>query len=432
MGQPSPTRPLRKLGALFCYVAVLAIAAWQTYSVSGWLVLGLAPLLLLDRHVFRLFPWPEPVRLLPALILRIGFFVGGAVLFYQMGRGMVSANEAIYLGLVVSLALFLVELAMESSVRLSDWLAGSPPATSGFRFRNICAMLAVFPPLAFVSPLTVFHPVGLTPLYTPREMGLDFEDVRLRTPDGLELVGWLVPHKDARGTVIFGHGHGGCRQQSSLVLRQLHDLRLNVLTCDFRGLGQSSGHTATFGLRERRDLLAAENYVFERFPDQPIFLFGISYGAAVSLQALPEMKHIRAAWLEAGFSRLSDIARKKFAYVPDDFREPLIRTYSTIVWLDTGCWPTDANPIDHLDRIHIPILFCHGKQDDVVPFWQAQALYDTYRGPKSCYWLQEGGHANLQAMGGTDYWKRLEQFFDEQMAKPDLAAHALAPAANGD
>src|SRR5436190_24369348 len=114
MGQPLPTRPLPKLVAMLCYAAILVIVARASYSVSGWLVLGLAPVLLLDRHVFRLFAWPEPVRLVPALLLRVSFFGVGTVLFYQMGRGMVDLTEAIYLGLVVSLGLFLIELAMES------------------------------------------------------------------------------------------------------------------------------------------------------------------------------------------------------------------------------------------------------------------------------------------------------------------------------
>jgi alpha-beta hydrolase superfamily lysophospholipase len=420
MGQPLPTRRLRLLIALLCYAVILFIAARSTYSLSGWLVLGLAPALLLDRHVFRLLPWPEPVRLVPALLVRVTFFIGGAVVGYRMTWGMVAVTEAAYVGLVVSLALFLLELAMELAVCLCDRLAGTGPPKSAFRVRNICAMAAFVPVVVFLSPLSVFHPIGLTPQVTPKELGLDFENVRVRTADGLELVGWLVPHERPRGTVIFGHGHGGGRQQSVLVLRQLHDLGLNVLTCDFRGLGQSPGHTATFGLREKRDLMAAESYLLERFQGQPIFVLGISYGAGVALQALPEMKHVRAAWIESGFSRLSDIARKNFEYMPDDFREPLIRTYSTIVWLDTGCWPTEANPIDALGQIHIPILFCHGKDDDLIPFTQGQALYDRYGGPKSCYWLDGAGHDNVQPVGGEEYRRRLREFFEQQLTESSI------------
>jgi fermentation-respiration switch protein FrsA (DUF1100 family) len=292
-------------------------------------------------------------------------------------------------------------------------------------------MLSFLPPIAFLSPLTVFHPVGITPLQTPKEhLGLEFEEVRVPTADGLELVGWLVPHAQARGSVIFGHGHGPGRQHSALVMRQLHELGLNVLTCDFRGLGESPGHTATFGLREKHDLVAAESYLLERFPEQPIFVFGISYGAGVALQALPQMKHVRAAWIESCFSRLSDIARKKFDYVPREFREPLISTYSTIVWLDTGCWPTEANPIDHLGRIHIPILFCHGKDDDLIPFTQGQALYSSYSGPKSCYWLDGAGHYNTQPVGGREYDRRVRDFFEKHLIESSMALSANSAAAN--
>jgi alpha-beta hydrolase superfamily lysophospholipase len=248
--------------------------------------------------------------------------------------------------------------------------------------------------------------------------GLAYEDVRLPTADGLELAAWLIPHEEPRGSIIFCHGHGVNRQQSFLIMHWAHNMRLNLLAFDFRGLGESPGHTATFGLREAPDLLAAEAYLKGRFPEKPIFLFGISYGAGVALQALPQLHHVRAAWIESCFSRLSDAADNHFAAVDPRLRSGLIYVYSTLILIDCGCWPMNANPIDHLDKTRIPIFFCHGKEDELLPFAQGQALYDRYQGPKYCYWVDRAGHAILHAQAGEQYARRLSTFFEACLQEP--------------
>jgi len=35
---------------------------------------------------------------------------------------------------------------------------------------------------------------------TPRQVGLDFEDVSFSTRDGVRLNGWFIPHREARST----------------------------------------------------------------------------------------------------------------------------------------------------------------------------------------------------------------------------------------
>ncbi len=148
----------------------------------------------------------------------------------------------------------------------------------------------------------------------------------------------------------------------------------------------------------------------------------------MGLQALPRLKHVRAAWLECCWTRLSDIADNRFRDVSDGLRSRLILSYSALIWLDTGCWPMNANPIDHLDQVHIPLCFAHGKKDELIPFWQAETLFATYRGPKSCYWLDEGTHGNLPAEGGEAYLVRFRAFFEEQIRASTQPTESAQPA----
>jgi len=407
---PPPAR-IRTVAICCLYLVCLAVALAHTQSTAGWLVLGLAPVLWLDRHLFRLLPWAGTPRLALAILLRLAFALVAAGFLDRIGHGLVTRAEAAYVGLVFSMSLFLLEVALDLVIRL----AGRPtPADRPQRLcgRNLLVMLLVLAPVALLSPLSVFHPISLRPTRTPEQLGLAYEAVWLHTADGLDLAAWLVPHPRPRGSVLYCHGHGGNRQQVLGVLRQLHDLGLNVLCFDFRGHGDSPGHTAAFGLREAPDVQAAEAFLVERYPAQPLYLFGVSYGAAVGLQALPELRHVRAAWLESGFARLSDVAQQRFAAWPAGVRSALIHGYSGIIWLDSGCCPLHANPIDSLPRCTIPLYFCHGMLDRLIPFPQAQEMYDRYQGPKECYWVAHAGHGNVGgSAAAAEYQRRLTAFF---------------------
>jgi hypothetical protein len=222
------------------------------------------------------------------------------------------------------------------------------------------------PAIVFALPLFALHMPRTIPDRTPAALGLRFEEVCFETDDGLQLGGWLVPHECPRGSIIFCHGHGRNRGQALGFLRMLHNFRLNILAFDFRGHGDSPGHTETFGQREIHDLVAAEGYLRQRFPEQPILLVGISYGAAVALQALPQLPHVRAVWSEGCFSRLSSVVENKFSWLPSLLRRPVIASYKVLAWLDCGFWGSEINPIHRIENTHVPIYFCHGMEDELL------------------------------------------------------------------
>src|SRR5262249_26347806 len=155
-----------------------------------------------------------------------------------------------------------------------------------------------------------------------------FEEVRFRAPDGVQLAGWLVPHLQATGYLIFCHGHGRNRGHVVGLLPTLHELGLNVPAFDFRGHGGSPGHTATFGRREVQDLVAADAYLRERFPSKPLFVIGVSYGAAVTLQALPCLSDVAGVWVEGCFSRFENVVANWFGWLPVRCRDPLVSAYT--------------------------------------------------------------------------------------------------------
>jgi uncharacterized protein len=144
---------------------------------------------------------------------------------------------------------------------------------------------------------------------------------------------------------------------------------------------------------------------------------GVSLGAAVTLQTLPDLPEVRAVWVEGCFSRLENAVEHYFRGVPRPLRGRLVRFCEGLAWLDSGLWGPSVNPVEALRRVRIPICFCHGTVDELVPPGEGQALYAAYNGPKECFWAEGATHYNVRQRDREEYLRRLRDFFNHQLAE---------------
>jgi pimeloyl-ACP methyl ester carboxylesterase len=389
-----------------CYLAVMLAAWYVSHSVSGFLTTGVGLVLMLDRYVLRRLPWPVPIVWSRELLTRAGYFVVGAVAFALIRPGVVPWWEAAYRGAMLSLLAFLLEAVVLLLTR--------GPGAERWRWPLRIAVVAML--LVLAPAIAVLHPLHIVPKRTPASQGLAVEEVRFTTQDGVQLAAWLLPHEKAHGNVIFCHGHGRNRGQSAALLPTLHALGLNILAFDFRGHGDSEGHTCTFGRCEVHDLCAAVTYLERRCPGQPLFLVGVSLGGAVALQALPELPQVRGLWSEGAFSRFSHVEAEWFSWVPRCLRAPVAPFYERVGWLDCGFWSADISPHDALARVScVPIYFCHGVEDRLIPLSEGRDLYATYAGPKCHWWVAGASHYNVRQRNHDEYLRRLRVFLVTQL-----------------
>jgi pimeloyl-ACP methyl ester carboxylesterase len=171
-------------------------------------------------------------------------------------------------------------------------------------------------------------------------------------------------------------------------------------------------------LHEVDDLVAAAGYLRARFPDKPLFLVGISLGAAVSLQALPRLGDVRGVWSEGAFSRLDAVVENEFSVVPAALRKPLLCVYRCLGWLDCGFDVERINPVASLHGAEAAICFCHGQLDALVPPGQGIELYQSHAGPKSCWWVANACHYNVRQRNHLEYLARLRAFLSGLLARP--------------
>jgi fermentation-respiration switch protein FrsA (DUF1100 family) len=228
------------------------------------------------------------------------------------------------------------------------------------------------------------HPVGN---WQPK--GLNFEDVSFKADDGTRLHGWFCPCKDARAVLLYAHGNAGNLSFDARVLQFFQkELRLSVLTFDYRGYGKSEGTPTVEGVL--KDTRAARKILAERakVKETDMVLLGRSLGGAVVCQLAGESAP-RALILECSFSSLRDVAEHHYgdlaAIVPKDK-------------LDSAA---------KLAAYKGPLLQSHGDADKVIPLKLGKKLFEAAKGTKEFVQIAGGGHNDAYT---AQYRAKVEQF----------------------
>jgi len=232
---------------------------------------------------------------------------------------------------------------------------------------------------------------------TPLAIGLDYQELILRTKDGVDISAWYVPADDARGYLLFCHGNAGNISHRLDSIRIFHNLGLSVLIFDYRGYGRSKGAPDEEGTY--RDVEAAWDYLAGSLHVKPekIILFGRSLGSAVAAE-MALRKQTRALIMESGFTSVPDLGSRFYPYLP-------VRLLSKYHY----------SSINKVGRIKIPKLFIHSPADEIVPYEQGRKLFENASEPKEFLQLN-GGHNEGFLLSGTMYVDGLNSFLSRYLS----------------
>ena len=244
------------------------------------------------------------------------------------------------------------------------------------------------------------------------------EFVKTRSCDGLTLSARYYHHDDVSPICLCMHGYrGSAVRDFSAMGQELMKMGYNVLIPDERAHWRSGGHTITYGIRERYDVLSWINYINERFgSDRSLYLFGISMGAGTVLMAsglyLPD--NVKAISADCPFNVPKDIichVSKKIGFDPS-WAWPLIRLSALIYGHLTFGTVSAAEAVKHTK---IPILIIHGEEDDFVPPYMSEEVQQANPAMVERYTFPEANH-------GTSYFADTERYL--RIVKEFLRKHS--------
>jgi fermentation-respiration switch protein FrsA (DUF1100 family) len=245
----------------------------------------------------------------------------------------------------------------------------------------LCVYAMALGVLFSVQRSFIYRPVA--PEGAPDASGPPFQVVRIDTADGEHLVGWWLPPKAGRPTLLFFNGNAAGLAGQRGRWRRIADEGVGVLAVGYRGYGGSTGHPTERGLHE--DSLAAYQWLTARIPSADIVIHGFSLGSGVAVRLAAE-KPARALVLEAPYTAIADIAAKAAPWAP-------------VRWLLLDRYPSR----DRIGQVHMPLLIIHGDADSVVPFAQGQQLFSLAHKPKTFVRMAGSDHNTLTRDGEYDY-----------------------------
>ncbi|MCG6152020.1 alpha/beta hydrolase [Leptospira bandrabouensis] len=241
----------------------------------------------------------------------------------------------------------------------------------------------------------------------------EFKEVSIRSLNGYDLPGWLVPaiangKGFQKGVILLVHGGGSDRRELTRMipfyLRQGFDVLSFDLSC--HGEAPCPFPGLSFGNRESRDVLSAYLYVSKKYKD--ILMMGSSVGASSILISLPFLDQVKGIILEnpmLSFQRLI-LDSPESSGLPDQMVQTLIDLVTIRGRFDTLLSPENSLPLAR----NVPLLFIHSKKDSVVPYEQSMLLTKRYSGPSEVWFPEFGPHGLIWETNQAEYEKRVRDF----------------------
>ncbi|CAG0124232.1 hypothetical protein RHDC2_00409 [Rhodocyclaceae bacterium] len=248
----------------------------------------------------------------------------------------------------------------------------------------------------FQSNLVFYPETGREISATPDQIGLPYEDIHLKTSDGISLHGWHIPAVQPRGTVLFLHGNAGNISHRLDSVQMFQRLGYSTLIFDYRGYGNSGGKPTEEGTY--LDAEAAWRHLAEQrhIPSCRIVLFGESLGGAVGAWLAARQKPA-ALVIASGFTSVPDLGQQLYPYLP-------------VRWLARIRYDTR----ERLRSVAAPVLIAHSPEDDIIPFEHGQALFAAANPPRQFLELA-GGHNDGFIFMREAWVKVLGDFLGEHM-----------------
>ncbi len=257
----------------------------------------------------------------------------------------------------------------------------------------IAAMIAIY----FAQALFIYAPQMPTRelVATPADIGLEYENLTLNTPDNERINAWYIPtNNQTAKTVLFFHGNAGNISHRLETIKIYNQLGLNFLIFDYRGFGISTGKPTEEGTYLDAD--TAWQYLIEekKLNPEEIILAGRSLGGGVAAE-LAKKAHPAMLILESTFTSMTEVSAKHYPFMPTSLI--VKHEYETSL---------------KLKDIHCPIVFAHSKNDEVIPYEHSQRNYAVANEPKKFIELS-GGHGNGFLLSKRNYVSGLQIAFNE-------------------
>ena len=218
----------------------------------------------------------------------------------------------------------------------------------------------------------LYHPTENN--YDGDKLTVNIQEVKIVTDDNIDLLAWYH-NKDINKfkTILYLHGNAGSLENRIHKINHFEDMNINFLLLSWRGFSGNKGEPTEQGLYQ--DARSAVKWLIKQGVfEENIIIYGESLGTGVTTE-IAQNKNFAGIILESPFTSMVAAGKSKYPIFP-------------IRLLLKDRYESDKK----IKKIKSPVLIMHGEQDNIVPFWMGEKMFQLANEPKYSYFSKYDDH----------------------------------------
>lgn len=228
--------------------------------------------------------------------------------------------------------------------------------------------------LYFEQESILFFPEKLGKNYT-FDYRENFEELNIKTSDGILLNGLLFKADSSKGLVFYLHGNAGSLGTWGGVAQTYVDLSYDVFIPDYRGYGKSDGEITseeTFF----SDVQLLYDEMKKKYTESEIIVLGYSIGTGPAAK-IASVNKPKMLILQAPYFSLTDMMRHEY---------PIIPTFLLKYKFATN---------EFVSKCSMPIVIFHGDADQIICYESSVQLIGICKPGDTLITLKGQGHNGM-------------------------------------
>lgn len=231
---------------------------------------------------------------------------------------------------------------------------------------------------------------------------------------GNKIVGYSFVQSDVENNkwVVVTHGFTTSAKQMSNYIKSFYDRGYNVFAPDLVAHGKSEGNAYAMGGYDSDDLVNWVKKISNEHNNPPIMLFGISMGAATTMNSLNKglPSNVVGFIEDSGYINL----KEEFVYQLDKLfglpEFPVIPLSNLVTKVRAGYNFGDVDATEALKSTRLPALILHGDKDGFVPLSNSETAYNLLTSDKEIHIFKGAKHCQAERIYNEEYWTYIDNF----------------------
>ena len=294
---------------------------------------------------------------------------------------------------------------------------------SGYYLSNLVIKKKSVPEPKLHSHLKEYLPEGEWEKIYDKFDKADKTKFDIDSPFGYTLTGYAVHNNKASDSwVIISHGVTASKTRSLMYADIFSKFNFNYVIYDHRCHGGSTGKYISYGFYERYDMKVLVDEIKELYSPDIIGIHGESMGSGIALMYAGSVEdgvdfYVLDCPYDDFYEEMKFQINKKIT-LPALLRKLILKHVDLFITIRTGFSLKEVCPIKYVQNIQNPILFINCRDDNYIPPYMTQNLFDKKsEGEKSIYWVDQGGHAGAFKADPKQYKLEIFKFLNEVTEK---------------